>query len=120
MKREAVEATPRLSVSPARRKRIYEAHGNTCYYPACCETEGLEFEHIVPLWMGGKDDDSNTAPMCRSHHKAKTALDAKMRAKTKRLIAKGDPDRERKPSRLKSRGFDKTLRKKFNGTVERR
>lgn len=119
MIREKVEATPRLSVSPARRKRVLEAHNGVCYYPDCEETQGLEFEHIVPLWMGGKDDDSNTAPMCREHHKQKTALDAKMRARTKRIIAKHSPDREKPVSRIASRGFQKsaTHKRTFSGKV---
>ena len=117
MKRPPVEPTKRLSVSPARRKRVLDAHNGQCYYPGCEETRGLEFEHVIALWMGGKDDDSNTAPMCREHHKAKTALDAKMRAKVKRIHKRDDPDAEKKPSRIQSRGFDKTLRRTFNGRV---
>lgn len=109
--RQKVEATPRLSVSPARRKRVLEAHGGRCYYPGCEETHGLEFEHVIPLWMGGKDDDSNTAPMCSPHHKAKTATDAKMRAKVKRII-KRDTEPQ-KPSRLQGRGFDKGVKHKI-------
>ncbi len=118
MAREKVEATPRKSVSTARRRRVNEAHGGVCYYPGCEETEGLEFEHAIPLWMGGRDDDSNTAPMCRAHHKAKTALDAKLRAKTKRIIAKAEA--EKKPGSIKSAGFRKDITRGFDGKVRPR
>lgn len=57
-------------------------------HPLCCmcEAEGHvtiadEVDHIVPLWAGGKDDDSNYQSLCKPHHAAKTAEEAKQRAR---------------------------------------
>jgi 5-methylcytosine-specific restriction protein A len=54
--------------------------------PACelCIKEGIvtpavEVDHIVPLWAGGKESDSNRQSICRSHHIEKSAKEAKER-----------------------------------------
>lgn len=55
-------------------------------HPLCCmcQAEGYvtaadEVDHVVPLWEGGKDDPSNFQSLCRPHHKAKSAEEAKRR-----------------------------------------
>ena len=40
---------------------------------------GDELEHIVPLWQGGAESDSNREWICRDDHKIKTAREASMR-----------------------------------------
>jgi 5-methylcytosine-specific restriction protein A len=52
---------------------------------ATCTRAGLvgygdELEHIVPLWQGGAESDSNREWICTSHHQIKTAAEAKQRA----------------------------------------
>ena len=56
-------------------------------HPLCCdcEAEGLttladEVDHVVPLWAGGPDHESNYASRCKPHHAAKTADEARQRA----------------------------------------
>lgn len=56
-------------------------------HPLCCdcEAEGRvttadEVDHVVPLWAGGADDESNYRSTCVEHHKQKTAAEAKERA----------------------------------------
>jgi 5-methylcytosine-specific restriction endonuclease McrA len=71
--------------------------------------EGTVIDHRIPLWMGGADDDANLRFFCPACDKPKTAKDATVRAKVKRIIAKSDPD-TRKPSRMKSRPFSKGSR----------
>jgi 5-methylcytosine-specific restriction protein A len=63
------------------RRKHFEAH------PLCvtCEAEGrtalaTELDHIVPLWEGGHEAESNRQGICTSCHRAKTALEAKRRA----------------------------------------
>lgn len=42
---------------------------------------GVDVDHIKPLWDGGSDDDSNKELLCDEHHKAKSALEARQRAR---------------------------------------
>lgn len=53
---------------------------------AACQKAGLisygdELDHIIPLWQGGAESDSNRQWLCKAHHKAKTAEEAALRAK---------------------------------------
>jgi 5-methylcytosine-specific restriction protein A len=41
---------------------------------------GFDVDHIIPLWKGGRDDDSNKQTLCAEHHKDKTAREANERA----------------------------------------
>ena len=40
---------------------------------------GLEVDHIVPLHLGGKEDDSNRHVLCHSCHKEKSEKEQKTR-----------------------------------------
>lgn len=57
-------------------------------HPLCCmcEAEGHvsaaeQVDHIIPLWKGGADDSSNFQSLCKPHHAAKTAAEAKERGR---------------------------------------
>jgi 5-methylcytosine-specific restriction endonuclease McrA len=113
--RKPVEATKRLSMGKARRERILAKHHHKCSFPGCEVAEGLELDHQIALFLGGKDADDNIVPLCRTHHAAKTQLDHKLIGKVRRILKKGSG--EKAPSRIKSRGFDKTKRKRMDGTV---
>lgn len=95
-------------------------------------TGRVEFDHILPLALGGADDVANLQALHSSCHSIlKTSLDKAQiakadaqgertgqRARRKARAAAGKPPTF--PSRpLENRGFTKTLRKKMNGTVER-
>jgi 5-methylcytosine-specific restriction protein A len=41
---------------------------------------GRDVDHIVPLWAGGSDEDSNKETLCCDCHDAKTAREARERA----------------------------------------
>ena len=60
-------------MTPARRKRIFEAHDGICAY---CEEpiDGpFEIDYLLPLALGGADDDGgNTVPMHVECHRLKT------------------------------------------------
>lgn len=45
-----------------------------------CGRLGRVVDHIVPLWAGGSDDESNKQLLCDPCHKEKSALEAKQRA----------------------------------------
>lgn len=62
------------------RNRIRARDGGQCQQ---CKREGREHiglgvavDHIVPLWKGGSDDDSNKEMLCKEHHDAKSAREA--------------------------------------------
>lgn len=115
-KREKVEATPRKSMTPARRARALARFGGKCSYPGCGITDSLQIDHTIPLELGGADEDHNLAPLCVSCHRRKTALDVKMIAKARRL-RKRDAGEGRMKAKIASRGFDKSRTKKFDGSV---
>jgi 5-methylcytosine-specific restriction endonuclease McrA len=48
------------------------------------QTTGCEWDHIVPLAIGGDDDLTNMQPLTARCHRAKTAGDAGTIAKTRR------------------------------------
>lgn len=105
-------------MSKARRERIIQDQGGVCKR-AGCDDPATDVDHIIPLWMGGTNRDENLEGLCPAHHRQKTSAEAGIRGKVKRIEKKSDP-LMRKPSRLQSRGFDKTKRRKFNGKVEER
>ncbi len=42
---------------------------------------GSDVDHKIPLWKGGSDDDDNKELLCITHHKEKSAREAKDRAR---------------------------------------
>jgi len=82
-----IDATPRQRGSGwmARRARWLRANPLCCH----CEAEGRttlaqEVDHIIPLWKQGLDDESNFQSLCKDHHAAKTAEEAKERGRVDR------------------------------------
>jgi 5-methylcytosine-specific restriction protein A len=44
-----------------------------------------EFDHVIPLIVGGENRESNLQFLCVPCHKAKTRLDVKLKAKVARV-----------------------------------
>ena len=124
----AMVKTKRRSMSAARRKRIFAAHGGVCGF---CHEEidpcgGYEIDHEIPLALGGSDDDGNCYPLHVRCHEIKTfglkrpgrqrPSDFSAIAKVKRLRAKRLGLNEKKRSRLS----DPHFKRKVDGTVVRR
>lgn len=81
----------RRSWTPRRRLALFEAHKGICHL--CGERidgtrEAWEVEHLIPVAMGGDDDEGNCAPAHAACHKAKTATDKGQIAKANRVRAK--------------------------------
>jgi hypothetical protein len=92
----------------------------------------FHWDHNILYETGHEDRDQfwNLTPMLIKKHREKTKQDARVIAKSRRIRAKfpplaqikheGKPYDPWKPARIRSRGFDKTLRKKMDGTVVKR
>lgn len=120
MTREKIEPTPRKAFTQKQRAQAFLNAGGRCERCLTKLTGTWELDHIVSLWMGGAHEPSNWQCLCVACHRCnKTPADAKARAKVKRIEKKADPV-TRKPSRMQSRGFDKSIRRKMNGTIERK
>ena len=117
---EWIGATPDTAIPPRVRLRVFEAHGGVCHISGRKIRAGEKWEadHVIALINGGENREANLAPALSDKHKAKTAADVRQKAdvarkRQKHLGIKTDSGRK-----LQSRGFDKTRRKKMNGTVE--
>jgi len=84
-----------------------------CGEPVLPEDD-IEWDHIWALTHGGPHTYSNLRPLHFACHKVKTKADIQARAKVRRITGE-TKGRVSKP--LRSRGFDKTKSRKFNGTV---
>lgn len=81
-----------------------------------------EFDHIIPVELGGSNDADNLQALTAAAHRRKTDADIARIAKANRQgLRKGQQARRAKNGpQLKSRGFDRTYSKKFDGTVVKR
>lgn len=112
----------RRAMTPARKKRIWEAHNGLCYHcnkPVPMLGPDVRYDHRIGVWFTERDEDEDVSPAHTDCDRSKTSSDLTKIAKTKRLIAKG-VGMPRKESRLKGAGFSKTLKKKFDGSLVRR
>ncbi len=117
---QPVQATPRGSMTRARRRRVHEAAHGLC--GGCGKPVALhecEIEHPQTLWMGGSDDDADLRPYHVGCHKPKTKIDRTNIAKVKRILARLNGTRRWRKA-IASPGFSRTLRRKLNGKVEAR
>ena len=78
-----------------------------------------EFDHAIPLIVGGEHRESNLQLLCHECHAAKTRLDVKIKSKVatsrlKHLGIKTSKGRPMPGSRASG------LKRKMDGTVERR
>ena len=117
---EWIGATLDTPIPPRVRLRVFEAHGGVCHISGRKIRAGEKWEadHVIALINGGENRETNLAPALSDKHKAKTRADVRQksdvaRKRQKHLGIKTDSGRK-----LQSRGFDKTRRKKLNGTVE--
>lgn len=112
----------RKAMSPARKKRIWEAHNGICVQcgePVEMRGPHVRYDHEIALELGGSDSDSNIGPIHRSPcDEIKTANDMRAIAKVRR-IEKRETEGP-KPSRLQSAGFRRDITKHMNGTVTAR
>jgi 5-methylcytosine-specific restriction endonuclease McrA len=116
-----VGRTDDAKVPPRVRVRIFLREDGRCHLSGRKITPGdaWDLDHKTALINGGEHRESNLFPALRDKHREKTREDIKTKAKVARVKARhiGVKTDGRK---LQSRGFDKRLRKRMDGTVERR
>ncbi|WP_024586057.1 hypothetical protein [Aliihoeflea sp. 2WW] len=88
--KEWIGKTPDAKVPPRVRLRVLRAYDGCCYLSGrpIAPGEPWELEHKVALILGGEHRESNLAPALAEFHKAKTAAEMKVKAKTDALAKK--------------------------------
>jgi hypothetical protein len=104
------------------KQKILESQENCCF--ACRRpVEDVEFDHVIPLSLGGANSLDNWAALCSSCHAVKTKADLKRIAKAKRQRCYHETGRSRSPrashplGRNSQTGFNKSLRRHLNGVI---
>ncbi len=107
------------------KRAVLEAQNDRCL--ACgAELVKVEFDHVIPLGLGGDNSPENWAAICPPCHKTKTRSDLKRIAKAKRQRRFHETGRSRAQRKFTAifgpdqRGFDKTKRRHMNGHVSNR
>ena len=82
--------TERRSLSPMKRLAVFERGSGLCHICKTRITTGQKWdvEHIVPLALGGPDNEHNMVPAHKHCHATKTATDVADIARAKRRKAK--------------------------------
>jgi hypothetical protein len=119
---EPVAVPKRRTLTPARKLRCHTFHGGLC---GECGGEvplfgrGVVYDHKTPLQMGGSDDDGpNLRPIHKACDRFKTPADQRRIAKAQRTERKNNGTWTGSGRSLKSRGFQRSLRRRMNGHVE--
>lgn len=111
--------TGRRALSTTRRVKVFEEAGGRCHI--CGQKifgKGWEVEHVIPLALGGADNEDNMRPAHEDCHKGKTRTDNASWSKAKRVRAKHVGAYRSSNPIPGSKGTP--YRKRMNGNVERR
>lgn len=91
--------------------RIIERQNGICAITGQTFRAGdkIEFDHKVPLWLGGKNSETNLQAVISEAHKNKTKTEATVRAKINRIRQKelGIFPKPKGNARIPSRPFPK-------------
>jgi 5-methylcytosine-specific restriction enzyme A len=86
---EWIGKTDDSPVPPRVRLRIFQAYGGKCYKTGVRLVAGnWAIDHIKALILGGKNCESNMAPIWIEAHKEKTKAEMKIKAKVDRIARK--------------------------------
>ena len=105
------------SMPPPRvRLRIFQRANGVCYLSGrkIRPGERWDLEHMTALCLGGENRETNLAPALVAPHKAKTAVDRRIKAKNDR-VAKRHAGIKKRSTFACSR--DSKWKKKIDGTV---
>jgi 5-methylcytosine-specific restriction protein A len=104
-----IGATDDAMPPPRVRLRVFQAHGGRCYRSGRLIRAGDKWalDHIIAIINGGKNIESNLAPILEDSHKEKTAEDLAIKSKTYRMAAKFNGTWPKAKAKIRSRGFAK-------------
>lgn len=77
---------------PSIRRAVLERDGWRCYR---CGAAADEVDHVVPAYLGGTDDPSNLAAICRRCHAQKTGREARAAQPSRRRPPEPHPGLDR-------------------------
>jgi len=114
--------TRRMKITRGMRARVFVAAEGKCFLCGLkidAPKQKWEVDHWTPLWLGGADTEENMRPLHVHCHAGKSSNEAPVRAKSNRTRAKHiglHKAKGRPMPGTKASG----IRKRMNGTVERR
>lgn len=119
---EWIGRTPDSAIPDRVKDRVSQRVNDNCQ--RCVRRIGgklqARFDHVIPLILGGENRETNLQLLCDECHAAKTRLDVKLKAKVarvrKRRLGIVAPRKGRPMPGSRASG----LRKRMDGTVERR
>ena len=111
--------TKRPAITAAMQLALWKEHGQVvCAH--CGDTVddwNMNWDHWLALVDGGAHEVDNLRPVCLPCHKEKSAHEHRENARAKRRAKKHSNPTP--PGKIKSRGFDKTVTRGFDGKVKR-
>ena len=117
--KEWIGKTDDTAPSAACKRRILDRQDNKCAITGLPFTpkDPPKFDHIVPIWLKGKNRESNLQAIRGEPHEIKTSNEAKVRAKVNKVRSKHLGLKKTKRPLPGSRASG--IRKRMDGTVER-
>jgi len=110
----------RVEFSAATKRAAWALSGGNCQRcrrPFFSRGDKHHYDHIIPTWISGRNDLKNCWVLCVPCHKIKTKEDQALIARARRSIKKKLGLKKRRGPPIRSRGFDKTKSKRFDGRV---
>lgn len=103
------------------KRRIRDRQNNRCAITGREFRPGdqIHYDHVSPLWLGGKNAESNLQAVLAEPHVEKTKTEATVRAKINRIKDKHAGER-RKPKRVMPGSKASPWKAKIGGGWERR
>lgn len=119
--KEGASTSKRVRPSRWLKAQVLTAQQHQCLGCAC-RLDAVEFDHVIPLALGGLNSMDNWAALCPTCHRTKTRGDLKRIAKAKRQRRYHETGKSRAPSTFRPIGkarapFDRSTKRHLNGVV---
>lgn len=114
---EWIGKTPDSRIPDRVKMRVWDRAKGICAKCGAVPILGIharEYDHAIPIVLGGENRENNLQLLCRPCHQAKTKLDVKLKAKVARV--RKNHLGLRKPSKFAC-SRDSRWKKKIDGSV---